>query len=155
MDSCFVLVAAAPDALDIHLVLFRLERHVDDLDRHVERRIALQFVVPAEVDDRADAVVHERAPAGRCEVPHAVGADDGAEPCRPAVLGAVPAQLANVEAALPVEDALGHDSRIGIRPSLDTGRTPSRMLSPCLRAFSDTVSELVSATSSATTLRLL
>jgi hypothetical protein len=82
---------------------------VDDGDRQLEGRVALELVVPAEVDDRADAVVDERLPAGRREVSYAVRADDGAEPSLASVLGRMPAQVADVEAAVPGEDALGQE----------------------------------------------
>jgi hypothetical protein len=82
---------------------------VDDVDGHVERGVALELVVAAEVDDRADAVVDERLPAGIGQVPDAVRPDDRAELGRPSVLRDVSAQVADVEAPLPAEDALGQE----------------------------------------------
>ena len=107
VDARLVAGLLAPDALEL-VVVAVVDRHVDDLHRRVERRVALELVVPPEVDDRAHAVVDERVPARRRQVPHAVGPHDRAEPRRPAALGDVPAQVTDVEAPLPAENALGH-----------------------------------------------
>jgi hypothetical protein len=77
------------------------ERDVDDLDRQVGGRIVLALVVATEVEDCANAVLHERAPALVAELRHAVGPHDRAE-ARLAPIGRrQAAEVADVQAPVP------------------------------------------------------
>ena len=64
------------------------------------------LVVLAEVDDRPDAVVAERAPAVRAQAVHHLGADQSAAARHAAVERRQPAEVARVDATVPVEVAV-------------------------------------------------
>src|SRR5205807_4899338 len=93
------------DLLPLLVVGLRHDRDMDDLDRQVARRIELEVAVEAKVDDARDAVVEEGLPARVAQVPDAVRPDDGAETRRAAVLGQVPAEVADVDAPVPGESS--------------------------------------------------
>jgi len=81
-----------------------VEVDVDHPDR-ASRAWAIggELVGAAQIDDRADAVVEQRLPAGRREMAEVVGADDRAVPRLAAVLGRQAAEIADVHAAVPGE----------------------------------------------------
>ena len=79
--------------------------HARNLDRRLRRRVFGQLLVRAQVDDCPDAVIDERLPAFFCQLADAVGANDRVESSLAAVLGRVPAEVADVEAAVPGEVA--------------------------------------------------
>src|SRR5439155_21365070 len=81
------------------------ERHVQNIDRKLSRRVGLELVVCTQVDDRLHAVVDERAPAFVAQPPDAVGSDDRVELRLAAVLGRMAAEVADVEEAVPDEVA--------------------------------------------------
>ena len=93
---------------------------VDGVERQVDRaepvralgRGGRQLVVVAQVDDRAHTVVPERRPAGRAEPVEAVGTHDGAAARHAAVGRREVAEVASVEAAVPVEMAAGRVSLV-------------------------------------------
>src|SRR5919197_222953 len=84
-----LLVADRVDLGPFGVLQLGQERDVHHLDGDVSRSVHRELAVEAEVDDPRDAVVDEGLPAGVGEVPDAVGPDDGAEPRRAPVLGAV------------------------------------------------------------------
>jgi hypothetical protein len=63
--------------------------------------VILPLLVAAEVDDRADAVVEQGLPAGVRELTDAVRAHDTAVLGLASVGGAVAAEIARIEQALP------------------------------------------------------
>src|SRR5262249_13554585 len=70
-------------------------------------RICVELTVLPQVDDPGDAVGDERPPAVVGELAHAIGADDRAEARHAAVVGGVPAEVTDVEAAVPGKPPLG------------------------------------------------
>src|SRR5256714_7056888 len=99
-------VADGVDLGPLGVVRVGQERHVHHLDVDVTRLVQHQLAAEAQVDDPRDAVVEERRPACVAELPDAVGPHDGAEPRRAAVLGRMAAQLPDVDAPVPGEDAV-------------------------------------------------
>src|SRR5712691_3404685 len=89
------------------------KRHMHDLDRHVRRRVGLELAVHTKVDHGPHAVIDGRRPAGVRQLADAVGSDDCAVTRLRAVLRAVPAEVAYVEAAFP--DELSFVQRHGLR----------------------------------------
>jgi hypothetical protein len=107
-----LLARAPPPRFDVRSAVLGIlgpeERRVHDLDRDVARRVAEPLLVEAEVDDAPDPVRDERGPAGGAQRVDVVGADDRAAPRCASVLGRQPAQVADVEASVPLEHTPGH-----------------------------------------------
>jgi hypothetical protein len=76
---------------------------VHDIQVDVARRVVVELLAPAKVDDAGDPVLGERTPAVVGEPPDVVGADQPAEQRLAAVLEPDAAEVADVEAALPLE----------------------------------------------------
>ena len=76
---------------------------MDDFDRNVARRVLLEFRGEAQVDDPPDPVLHERLPTGLRQPADAVGAYKRTGTRLAAVLDRVPAEVAHVEAPLPLQ----------------------------------------------------
>jgi hypothetical protein len=79
---------------------------VDDVDVDVARLVLGELLGPAEVDDPRHPVVRERVPARVRELAHVVGAHDAAGHRLAAALERQSAEVAHVEAAVPLE--FGH-----------------------------------------------
>ena len=79
------------------------EGNVHDLDRQVALIVLGDLLGEAQVDDARDAVALERLQIA--QPPDVVGADDDAEARLAAVLGRDAAEVAHVEAALPLQSA--------------------------------------------------
>ena len=77
------------------------ERNVNEHDGKFDGRVGGELAVLAQIDDPSDPVVDQCAPASRRERAHAVCADHGAVARLAAVLGRVPAQVADVQASVP------------------------------------------------------
>src|SRR3954467_2848322 len=91
----------------VPLLLVRLhEGDVDDGHGQLAWWILLALVVAAQVDDRSDPVPDECLPACVRQLADAVGADDGAEFRLAAVAHWMPAEVADVETAVPDEGAV-------------------------------------------------
>jgi hypothetical protein len=87
----------------IRVVLLTEDRDVHDVDLDVARLVLCELFRPTQVDDARNAVFSERVPAGVGERANVVRTDDGARACTSPVLGRQPAEVADVEAALPGE----------------------------------------------------
>jgi hypothetical protein len=93
------LRAVHPVDPELGVLLQTIEREMDRLDA-VRRRAAL--VVVPQVDDRAHAILAKRVPARGAEPVHRLGADQRARPGHPPVDRRQPAEVACVDAAVPV-----------------------------------------------------
>ncbi len=83
---------------------------MDDLDRSLAGRVLLELGREPQVDDAPDPVLDERLPACLGQPADAVGAHDRAHPRLAAVLGRMPAEVAHVEAPLPLQTPFRHAS---------------------------------------------
>ena len=90
---------------------------MDDRNRRVDGRVGRQLVHGAQIDRRADAVVEQRLPAALRQAADRVRADDDAEARLTAAFERQPAEIPNVDAAVPDEDAVaGQGSEVLSRP---------------------------------------
>jgi hypothetical protein len=90
------------------LVVLVDERDVNDVDRNLAGRIGRELSREPEVDDRPDPVRDESVPSLVAELADAVRPDDGAERGATRVPHRMPAEIADVDAPVPVEPALRH-----------------------------------------------
>jgi len=77
------------------------QRHVDDLDRGVARRVEVELLPEAKVDHGAHAVLDDRRPARLAQPARVLGADERAAPRLASILGGQAAELADVDEAVP------------------------------------------------------
>lgn len=97
---------ALPDVPEL-AVLGAVERYVDGRDAgRAWRGVGTALVVVAQVDDRPNAVLGERRPSRGGQPVERVTTDDGAPTRHAAVRRGQAAEVAHVEAAVPVEMAL-------------------------------------------------
>ncbi len=83
------------------------QRHADGAQLRRPRPEIGKGVSVPQVDHRADAVRQERRPAPRGQAAEIVRANEGAAADRVAVGGVEPAEVADVEAAVPVQVSYG------------------------------------------------
>jgi hypothetical protein len=91
------------------------EGHVHDAHGQLAGRVVRALVVAAEIDHRADAVIDERPPASLAQLPDAVRPHDGAGPRLAAVARRQPAEVPDVEAAVPDEVSRPRPLQAGYR----------------------------------------
>ena len=103
-------------------ILHSVERQVDrPQHRRPRRDIRTNLVVIAKVDHRANPVVNHRCPSSRGQPVQRIGTDQRTPPRLPAVDRGQPAEIAGVEAALPIQvssDARAHNTIL--QPSTTT-----------------------------------
>src|SRR5439155_21566143 len=79
------------------------QRDVHDGGVDVARRVLVELLRPAQVDDADDAVGGERPPAFLAQLPDVVRADEGAVAGAPTVRERHAAEVPNVQAPVPLE----------------------------------------------------
>src|SRR5688500_9249111 len=107
VERCRELRSVHPLVPEVGILVQAVERHVHHVHAIRELRGLDTLVVVSQVDDRAHAVAAERRPAGGAESIHGVRADHRAEARLTAVSRREAAEVACVDAAFPVEVALG------------------------------------------------